>query len=173
MHICYIQFCIGNRISHIVLESWRGLENSLQILRLGRNTIEKLPADAFAGLTYLEILDLRENNLKNIDPAVFRDGMAHLTYLYLNGNQLVHLPYAQLSPLKRMKVLDISYNRISELLYFQQEQELQGVRISLDVLQLAYNQIEKLSPNDFQHFLKVNHTYLNGNPLTVIEVYLR
>jgi len=96
--------------------------------------------------------------------------MAHLTHLYLNDNQLTHLPYAQLSSLKRMKVLELSYNRISRMLQSAQETEVGDVRLSLDVLRLDYNQIEKLAPGDFQHFLEVNRTHLSGNPLTVIEV---
>ncbi|XP_029169466.1 LOW QUALITY PROTEIN: chaoptin [Nylanderia fulva] len=159
----------GNKISLITSENWRGLENSLQTLRLGRNAIEKLPADAFAGLTYLEILDLRENSLMEIDSSVFRDGMAYLTHLYLNDNQLTYVPYAQLSQLKRMKVLDLSYNRISRMLQTQQEPEIKGIQMSLDMLRLDYNQIEILASGDFQHFHKVNRTYLSGNPLTMIE----
>ncbi|KAG5318298.1 CHAO protein, partial [Pseudoatta argentina] len=159
----------GNKISRIVPENWRGLENSLKILRLGKNAIEKLPADAFVSLTYLEILDLRENNLKEIDPSVFRDGMAHLTHLYLNDNQLTYVPYIQLFSLKRMKVLDLSYNKISKMLHAQQEPEVRGIQMSLDVLQLDYNQIETFAFGDFQHFYKVNHTYLRGNPLMTIE----
>lgn len=162
--------CIGNKISKIASDNWRGLENSLQKLRLGRNAIDKLPADAFAGLTYLDMLDLRDNNLKEIDPSVFRDGMAHLIHLYLNGNQLTHIPYAQLSSLKRMKVLDLSYNRISKMLNPQLESEIKGLQMSLDILRLDHNQIETLMSGDFQHFLKVNKTYLDGNPLTMIEV---
>lgn len=145
----------------------------MQKLHLGRNAIDKLPADAFAGLTYLDLLDLRENNLKEIDPSVFRDGMAHLVHLYLNGNQLTNIPYSQLSSLKRMKVLDLSYNRISRMLNMQQEPEIRGLQMSLDTLHLDYNQIEILMPGDFQHFFKVNRTYLNGNPLTEIEVRFR
>lgn len=159
----------GNKISRVMSENWRGLENSLQTLHLGRNAIEKLPADAFAGLTYLEIFDLRENSLMEIDSSVFRDGMAHLTHLYLNDNQLTYVPYAQLSQLKRMKILDLSYNRISRMLQTQQEPEIKGIQMSLDVLRLDYNQIEILASSDFQHFYKVNRTYLNGNPLTMIE----
>lgn len=151
-------------------DNWRGLENSLQTLRLGRNAIEKLPADAFAGLTYLEVLDLRENSLKEIDPSVFRDGMARLTHLYLNDNQLTYVPYAQLSVLKRIKFLDLSYNRISRMVQIEQESEIRDIQMSLDVLQLDYNQIETLTFDDFQHFYKINRTYLSGNPLTVIEV---
>ena len=160
----------GNKISRIVPENWRGLENSLQTLRLGKNAIEKLPADAFVSLTYLETLDLRENSLKEIDPSVFRDGMAHLTHLYLNDNQLTYVPYTQLFSLKRMKILDLSYNKISKMLHAQQEPEVKGIQMSLDVLQLDYNQIETFASGDFQHFYKVNRTYLRGNPLMTIEV---
>ena len=166
----FVLHSAGNKISKISPDNWRGLENSLQKLRLGRNAIDKLPADAFAGLTYLDMLDLRENNLKEIDPSVFRDGMAHLIYLYLNGNQLTHIPYAQLSSLKRMKLLDLSYNRISKMLNPQQEPEIRGLQMSLDILRLDYNQIETLMSGDFQHFYKVNRTHLDGNPLTMIEV---
>lgn len=160
----------GNQISHIAPDNWRGLENSLHTLRLGRNAINKLPADAFSGLAYLEILDIRENNLKEIDPSVFRDGMAHLTHLYLNDNQLTNIPYSQMSSLKKMKLLDLSYNRITKMIQPQMELEIRGVQLSLDVLRMDYNQMQRLEMGAFQHFFKVNKTYLNGNPITDVEV---
>lgn len=163
----------GNQITHVAPENWRGLENSLQILRLGKNSIDKLPADAFIGLSYLELLDLHENCLKEIDPSVFRDGMAHLSHFYLNDNQLTNIPYAQLSSLKRLKELDLSYNRISKVLQPQMETELRGLQMSLDILHLDYNQIEVLHTESFQHFYKVNKTFLNGNPLVYVEVKRR
>lgn len=52
----------------------------------------------------------------------------------------------------------------------QLESEIKGLQMSLDILRLDYNQIETLMSGDFQHFLKVNKTYLDGNPLTMIEV---
>ncbi|KAH0557410.1 chaoptin [Cotesia glomerata] len=159
----------GNQISTIAADNWRGLENTLHTLRLGKNHIDKLPADAFSGLTYLEILDLRDNSLKEIDSSVFRDGMAHLTQLYLNGNQLTSIPYSQLSTLKYMKILDLSYNRITRVIQPQMEAEIRGVQISLDTLRLDYNQIEILPPGSFQHFFRVNTTYMSGNPLMEIE----
>lgn len=163
-------YFIGNQISHVASDSWRGLENSLQTLRIGKNALDKLPADAFAGLTYLEVLDLRENSIKEIDPSVFRDGMAHLTHLYLNDNQLTAIPYSQISSLKRIKVLDLSYNRIAKVIHPQMEAEIRGLQISLDILRLDNNHIDRLMPGSFQHFYKVNKTYLNGNPLMVVEV---
>ncbi|XP_015117217.1 chaoptin [Diachasma alloeum] len=159
----------GNQISSIAADNWRGLENSLQTLRLGKNTIDKLPADAFSGLKFLETLDLRENNLMEFDSSVFRDGMAHLNYLYLSGNQLTMIPYSQISPLKHLKILDLSYNQIRRMLQTQTEPEIQGLQISLDTLRLDWNQIETLPVASFQHFFKVNKTYLSGNPIGHVE----
>lgn len=139
---------------------------------MGRNAIDKLPADAFVGLTFLEVLDLRENSLKDIDSFVFRDGMAQLMYLNLHDNQLSDIPYGQLSSLKRLKSLDLSYNRITKMLNPQEEPELRGTQMSLDILRLDYNRIEFLPSGSFQHFLKVNRTYLDGNPITTIEVII-
>lgn len=106
----------------------------------------------------------------DIDASVFRDGMAQLSYLYLNGNQLATIPYSQISPLKHMKVLDLSYNQIRMMIHTPTEPEIQGLQISLDTLRLDWNEIEALPVSSFQHFFKVNKTYLNGNPIAHVEV---
>lgn len=95
--------------------------------------------------------------------------MAHLGHFFLNGNQLTSIPYNQLSTLKHMKVLDLSYNRISMVIQPQTEPEIRGLQISLDTLRLDWNQIESLPAGSFQHFFKVNRTFLTGNPLNMIE----
>ncbi|XP_012260603.2 chaoptin [Athalia rosae] len=159
----------ANRISEIAPENWRGLNNSLQTLRLGKNFLDRLPANAFSGLSSLEVLDLHGNSLLEIDSTVFRDGIDFLTHLYLNDNQLNHVPYSQLSTLKHLRYLDLSHNRISKMLDPHVENEIRGLQMSLDILRLEYNQINILIPGAFQHFRRVNKTYLDGNPLTVIE----
>ena len=50
------------------------------------------------------------------------------------------------------------------------EAEIRGLQISLDILRLDYNHIDSLMPGAFQHFHKVNRTYLSGNPLSIVEV---
>jgi hypothetical protein len=39
------------------------------------NSLTHLPTDSFSGLPMVETIDLEGNNLKEIDPSVFRDGM--------------------------------------------------------------------------------------------------
>lgn len=60
----------GNDINKISPENWRGLESSLEVLILAENSITQIPIDAFGGLPMLDTIDLRGNNLRDIDPTV-------------------------------------------------------------------------------------------------------
>lgn len=167
-----INLCLGNDINRVSPEDWRGLENSLEILILADNSITVLPSESFTGLPYLETIDLRGNDLREIDPSIFRDGMGKLQHLILADNQLSVIPYQALQPLRVLKTLDLSYNRINKMAPPTEP----GVTISLnfqlnlDTLRLEYNQLKFLESVSFQYFNVLNHTYLDGNPLSRIEV---
>lgn len=162
----------GNDINRISPEDWRGMENSLEVLILEDNSITSLPSDSFTGLPHLETIDLRGNDLKEIDPSVFRDGMGKLAHLILADNQLSVIPYQAIQPLRSLKTLDLSYNRINRMSPATEP----GVTINLnfqlnlDTLRLDYNQLKILESVSFQYFNVLNHTYLDGNPLTILEV---
>lgn len=166
--------CAGNDINKILPEDWRGLENSLEVLRLSDNSITHLPVDSFSGLPMVETIDLSGNNLREIDPSVFRDGMGRLAHLILADNQLSSIPYLALQPLRILKTLDLSYNRINKMSPVTEP----GVNINLnfqlnlDTLRLDYNQLPFLESISFMYFNIVNKTYLDGNPLRNIEVSL-
>ncbi|XP_060524010.1 chaoptin isoform X2 [Cylas formicarius] len=161
----------GNEINKISPENWRGLESSLEVLVLAENSITHIPIDAFAGLPLLETIDLRGNNLRELDPSVFRDGMGKLAYLLLGNNQLSAIPYQALQPLRTLKTLDLSHNRVNKMSPATEP----GIKINLnfqlnlDVLRIDYNQLKILEPLSFQYFNVLNKTYLDGNPISVIE----
>ncbi|XP_015839467.1 chaoptin isoform X1 [Tribolium castaneum] len=162
----------GNNIARISPENWRGLENSLTTLILTDNYITHLPTDSFSGLPMVETIDLRGNNLKEIDPSVFRDGMGRLSNLILADNQLSAIPYQALSFLKSLRELDLSHNKINTM----QPAADVGVQnvnynflFNLDSLRLDYNQITMLRAASFQYFNVLNRTYLDGNPLSLVE----
>lgn len=52
--------------------------------------ITNLPENAFNGLTHMEILFLKDNQLKNVHPNAF-NSLDRLRTLYLDGNQLTTL----------------------------------------------------------------------------------
>nr|CAD7195691.1 unnamed protein product [Timema douglasi] len=159
----------GNRISEIFPENWRGLENSLQTLILADNTLSSLPPDAFSNLPNLETLDMSGNDLLGFDPSTFHNGPARLSSLFLADNQLTSIPYQQVSVLRLLRTLDLSGNMISHLHSATSEPEQPGVQLSLDTLRLDYNQIQYLPPGSFQHFDILNRTFLDGNPLFMVE----
>ncbi|XP_047997382.1 chaoptin isoform X2 [Leguminivora glycinivorella] len=152
----------GNEITDISGDNWRGLENTLQTLVLADNSIANLPVDAFAGLPMLETLDLRGNHLAIIEAGVFRDGMSRLNKLLLGDNQLSYIPYEELAPLRQLRILDLSNNVIKQVPPLH---DINGVRLSLDVLKLDNNVIKMLYPGSFKNFYVLNQTSLDGNPI--------
>lgn len=89
-----------NDIEFISSENWRGLEDSLETLRLRRNGIIALQPNSFATLKDLQVLDLSGNALFEVDGNVFKDGPFRLEKLNLANNMLSDIPYQQLSQLK-------------------------------------------------------------------------
>ncbi|XP_045767709.1 chaoptin isoform X5 [Maniola jurtina] len=156
----------GNEITDVTGDNWLGLENTLQTLILADNSIASLPLDAFSGLPMLETLDLHGNHLSVIDSGVFRDGMSRLSKLLLGDNQLTLIPYEELSPLRLLRVLDLSNNLIKQI---PPAHDLNGVKLSLDLLKLDENNIRVILPGSFKHFNVLNTTTLDGNPIYSIR----
>lgn len=168
-------FYLGNEINKIQPENWRGLENSLEVLILAENSITHIPIDSFSGLPMLDTIDLRGNNLREIDPNIFRDGMGRLAHLILADNQLTSIPYQALQPLRVLKTLDLSYNQINRM----EPPSGPGIQINfnfqlnLNIFRMDYNQLAVLEPVSFQYFNIVNKTYLDGNPISAVEVIFK
>lgn len=151
------------------------MSNSLETLILTENAITDLPPDAFAGLPMLETIDLRGNNLKEIDPMVFREGMGRLSKVLLADNLLSVIPYEALAPLRSLKVLDLTMNRIGTMdvvpEYLNPNKTIKiHVQLSLDTLRLDHNYITQLETLSFQYFGILNKTFLDNNPLEMLEV---
>lgn len=137
-----------------------------------------LPPDAFSGLPMLETIDLTGNNLKEIDPAVFREGMGRLSKVILADNLLSVVPYEALAPLRSLRVLDLTWNRIATMDVVPEEMNTNRtikihVQLSLDTLRIDHNQITNLERLSFQYFGILNKTYIDENPLSLIEVCMQ
>lgn len=76
-------------------------------------------------------------------------------------------PYEELAPLKQLRHLDLSKNRIVQV---PPVTNIPGIRMSLDMLRLEYNSITFLLPGSFQLFNTLNTTILDGNPISYIKV---
>ena len=90
-----------------------GLSN-LQYLRLRGNNISTLPVDIFSGLSNLEVLDLGDNDLSTPTVSIF-SGLSNLQELRLDNNEISTLPVRVFSGLSNLRWLYLYENGLSML----------------------------------------------------------
>ncbi|XP_035777157.1 chaoptin-like [Anopheles albimanus] len=161
----------GNDLTTIEPDAFRGIEGSLQTLVLAENGIAQLAPGSLAGLPALETLDLSGNGLLQLDPAALRDGLGKLARLILADNLLEHVPYDAVSTLDRLRTLSLARNRLQDLAPDPDGAAATGPgrRLTLDTLDLGYNEIRVLAGTSFGYFDTANVTLLDGNPLHTID----
>lgn len=83
---------------------------------------------------------------------------------------LREIPYMPLTPLKNLRVLDLSYNSIQSILpessLFYEPNSMP--KLTLDTIHLDFNRIEHIPTASFAQFDVVNVTYLDGNPIRLL-----
>lgn len=89
--------------------------------------------------------------------------MVHLLTLDLSFNELELLPQERLQGLNHLRVLNLTHNRLKELDEFPQDLK------SLQVLDLSYNQIGRISKAMFQHLEHLIELYLFGNWISTVS----
>jgi hypothetical protein len=127
-------------------------------LSLANNEMLKLPeGGSFLNTQSLKVLDLSTCNLSNIPPNTFRE-LPKLEALYLSYNKLKVLP--QLQSVKRLNILDLSYNYLTYL-----NSEVLSASPKLSHLNLSYNELSTLNTTVTSKLAKVsNREDLKGNP---------
>ncbi|KAG7170646.1 Leucine-rich repeats and immunoglobulin-like domains protein 3-like 2, partial [Homarus americanus] len=87
---------------------------SLDLLYLNNTRISVLPDDTFDGLT-IENLQLSSCGIHNISEGAFQGLENTLVNLNLRGNWLTKVPTPALTGLQRLKLLDLSANRLTSV----------------------------------------------------------
>ncbi|AAS51514.1 ACR288Wp [Eremothecium gossypii ATCC 10895] len=100
-------------------------------------------------------IDLSNLSVYNLNENLFKYDF--LTRLYLNGNNLTHLP-ASIKQLQNLRVLDVSHNRLTEL-----PPEL-GMCYQLKYLYFFDNMVSTL-PWEFGNLFNLQFLGCEGNPL--------
>ena len=88
--------------------------SSLEILRLRDNAIRKLEPGLFKGLVELEGLTLAGNDLTTLEPGVF-DGLGNLEQFILGENELQALEPGVFAGLSKLRWLDLGNNELGEV----------------------------------------------------------
>lgn len=105
----------GNEIQTIVNYAFRA-KNSTRIKRLdlSRNGLKKIAPNAFAGLSRLTKIILRDNSLTTIPGDVFKK-LRNVKNIDLSENNLLELNKTQFSGCKDLRLIDLSSNKLSLL----------------------------------------------------------
>ena len=141
------------RGNDLEVSMFKGLRN-LTYLDMSFNQPISVKSTPFRELEYLEDLKLRGCGLKNLSDTMFT-GLSNLLMLNLGYNDLDYLPSGVFVELTKLKVLDLSYNRLYH-----------STSLPTDIFQpLSHLEQLKLIMNDIPH--DVNFTYMD-NPISKI-----
>ena len=105
-----------NQISQIDGDKWKAFRG-LQLLDLSSNRLSEFPM-CIRNCKSLKILRLIKNDIKSIPDEYFENKNKHLTVLQelnLNSNQNLDKLNPKINELTKLKVLGISYTKITEI----------------------------------------------------------
>ncbi|KAH9390203.1 hypothetical protein TYRP_007757 [Tyrophagus putrescentiae] len=156
-----------NKFSQIPSLALRNL-TGLVSLNLNFNQISTLEANAFTGLASLLRLSLYGNRIVTVSPASFLGVGVNLTRINLGGNQLATVPTEAIRPLIALQRLQLQENSIRGPLSSGDFARL-GSAASLDVLNLANNEISRLEEGLFAGLESINSLDFEVNRIAVID----
>jgi Leucine-rich repeat (LRR) protein len=136
------------RLTHLSIEENRletvprqALNNLPQLINLELNGNRiSLGKDDFKGLKKIENLNLKGNDISELDENQFAD-LPSLKWLNLSSNKLISLPAHVFANQSNLMDLDLSYNQISTL-----PDPLFNGAHAIQFLTLSYNNLTGLSP---------------------------
>ena len=150
------------------------LLGSLQFLDLSGCELGSLQEAMMSGLSSLRSLDLSDNHLRRVDPAIL--ACSHLTSLILDNNHLASLNRTSLQGLHQIHNLSISYNTHLTVI----EEDTFSSLVNLEDLRISHNpSLYWIHPNawsternDTKTEFSLKVLSLNSNNLTYLPSML-
>ena len=139
-------------------------QGSLHLRNVFRSGV--IPQDIFQHFThsYLCCIDLKQNNLIEIDGKIFQY-LNHLNRLDVSNNSIAIINY---SGLHRLTFLLIDNNNLKEVPSFCSENG-SSLAHRLRGLSILNNRVQVLKTNDFQCAVRIQFLYISNNPLREIQ----
>lgn len=176
----------GNILSVLSSDSFKRL-TELRDLDLSNNQLSELTLGTFQDNANLENLSLQNNSLRIIGKDIFK-GLSNLKYLNLSHNHL--LSSKSFESLTQLQVLDISFNKLTEIRddFFSKLTSLKEIylnnnlihsigqesfvfAINLQTIDLSFNKLSSLS-KVFEKTLKLMTLKLDNNRIEDLEHFL-
>ena len=146
----------NNKISRMDKDAFMGIERSLKELYLANNMLASIPG-AFANLTNLQKLDIRNNSVMTYDPHAMSAIGRSLTYLLIGSGGMMQWPY-ELHYLRYLDTLDIYYVSMQGL----PSDAFHGFESTLHTLRIDRTSIGVLNPA-ICHLTNLKMFYFDNN----------
>lgn len=147
----------GNPMRNILEGSFPyGYHSSLEEIQITSSNLSVVNSKDLEPFPSLLHLRLEGNRIQRIEVGAF-GGLHHLVTLDLGRNELSQLPEERLQGLGSLRVLNLTHNRLRLLEEFPEDLR------SLQVLDLAFNQITRLQEEVFESLENLGELYLRGN----------
>jgi len=154
----------GNKLSSInpnTFSIWNVF--NLHAFNLSGNNILNITRITFSGFSYLENLDLSNNNISWIDCEAF-EFTPRMTVLHLRSNRLTEICPHIFSSLENLRHLDLSHNMLSSI----QPDTLHN-NFVLEWLSLANNRLTEIHPDTLRLLRHLRHLDLSTNMISSIQ----
>jgi Leucine-rich repeat (LRR) protein len=154
-----------NFISSLRSNDLSQTSQSIERLSLRRNRLTFISDEALWSMSRLQVLDLADNQLAALPPAVFNKS-GQLQELHLQNNSLTLVTPELFSGLSNLVLLNLSHNAISSHLL---ASDTFGGLVSLRVLDLSHNRLTKLDATIFNTLPKLEILILDHNRIHNID----
>ncbi|CAD1469924.1 unnamed protein product [Heterotrigona itama] len=146
--------------------SFLGVNRTLQELYVINSSLEKFPRQALQILGNLSILSIAGHRISTLPVDSFADSAAagKIEKLQMSNGTLTYLPAEALTPLKKLKRLDLHDNEIKEL----KRNQFKGLR-DTEYLDLSHNQINKLDGSHLADLTKMGWCNLSHNAIADLK----
>ncbi|KAE8736696.1 hypothetical protein FOCC_FOCC017849 [Frankliniella occidentalis] len=160
----------------------------LQLLELGYNKIRTLAEDDFLEAENIEELHLGNNEIESLNSSLLR--IRELNLLNLTHNRLTEFSLQEIHGLQRLKIVDLTYNRIARLSgrmenVVDSETRVEELRLEynalvsldgalggiqgLERLNLSHNMLASISPDDLIGLDQLKALDVSFNQLHTLE----
>jgi Leucine-rich repeat (LRR) protein len=155
-----------NHISSLQKGDLRQVSGSLEILDLHANRLNILADDALHSMTSLLELNLADNQLAAVPPTLFSSSGMTIKTLHLQNNSLTLLTPELFVGLGQLVMLNLSHNAIfSQHLTIDTFKGL----ASLSVLDLSFNRLTQLEANIFSRLISLQALDVSHNQIHMVN----
>ncbi|KAL6443741.1 hypothetical protein ACFW04_001670 [Cataglyphis niger] len=146
--------------------SFLGVNRTLQELHVINSNLEKFPREALQVLGNLSLLIISGHRMSILPRNSFSESAAaaKLEKLEISNGTLSSLPVEALTPLKKLKTLDLHGNKIKDL----KRNQFKGLR-DAEFLDLSHNLIDKLDTSHLADLVKMGWCNMSHNAISDLK----